>query len=109
MAVEYIVANKKEQNIGIIGLSIAVFESIAKYSIDDLDDVMAMLNTNFRKNISCKVEKNHLVLNINILVKIGRNVNEISQEVQQHVINEIRQMTNIKEITVNINIKGFYI
>lgn len=109
MAVEYIVANKNEQNIGIIGLSIAVFEAIAKYSIEDLDDVMTMLNTNFRKNISCKVEKNHLVLNINILVKIGRNVNEISQEVQQHVINEIRQMTNIKEITVNINIRGFYI
>ncbi len=109
MAVEYIVANKKDKSIGVIGLSVAVFEAIAKYSIEDMDDVMVTLSTKFRKNISCKVEKNHLVLNMNILVRIGRNVNEISQEVQQHVLNEIKQMTNIKEIVVNINIRGFYI
>lgn len=39
MAVEYILANKQDRNTGVIGLSIAVFEAIAKYSIEDMSDV----------------------------------------------------------------------
>lgn len=109
MAVEYVLANKKDKSIGVIGLSVSVFESIAKYSIEDMNDVSLMLSTSFRKSVSCKVVNNQLVLTMNILVKIGKNVNDICNDIQQHVQNMIKEMTNINNVKVNINIRGFYI
>ncbi len=109
MAVEYILANKQDRNTGVIGLSIAVFEAIAKYSIEDMSDVTLALNTSFRKSISCKVVDNRLVLTMNILVKTGRNVNDICNDIQQHIQSMIKDMTNINNVKVNIIIRGFYI
>ena len=109
MAVEYILASKNKDTIGTIGLSISVFESIAQYTIEDMKDVYLTLSTNFRKNINCKVENNALIIDLDIVVRIGRNVNEISRQIQNNVASEIYAMTSISNIIVNVNVKGFCI
>ncbi|MGN1398384.1 MAG: Asp23/Gls24 family envelope stress response protein [Erysipelotrichaceae bacterium] len=109
MAVEYILASKKDNTIGTIGLSIAVFESIAQYTIEEMNDVYLTISTNFRKNVNCKVENKTLIIDLDVIVKIGRNVNDLSHQIQNNVANEIYEMTSIKQVVVNVNVKGFCI
>ena len=109
MAVEYILASKNKDTIGTIGLSISVFESIAQYTIEDMKDVYLTLSTNFRINVHRKVENNALIIDLDIVVRIGKNVNEISRQIQNNVASEIYAMTTISNIIVNVNVKGFCI
>ncbi len=106
---DYIVAKNREQQIGIIGLSIAVFESIAAFSLEDVKGIKLVPATRFRKNVTCKVEDGKINIDLNINVKTGNNVNEICRKVQNHIIKGIYNMTDFDDIIVNIDVKGFYI
>ena len=59
--------------------------------------------------MNCKVENNALIIDLDIVVRIGKNVNEISRQIQNNVASEIYAMTSISNIIVNVNVKGFCI
>lgn len=109
MAVEYILASKKEDSIGTIGLSISVFESIVKFCIKDMKNVELAPTTSFRKSVNCKVEDGQLNIEVNVVIKIGNNVNAISNQIQNNVALELQEMTSIKKVVVNVIVRGFYI
>ena len=108
MATEYIVSKNSSNDLGIIGMSKAVFESIAELSIEDFDDVKVAHSSTFQKGVSCKVIKENLVINISILVATGVKINDISRQVQERIHDGIVQMTSFKNIIVNVNVVGFY-
>ena len=111
MPTEYIVSKNEEKTLGITGLSKNVFESIAALCIEEVDDVkIAPTGKNyFSKPVSCKVVKDNIVMNLNILISSGVNINEISNIVQEKVHEAIYFMTNIKNVIVNVNVVGFFL
>ena len=54
-------------------------------------------------------DNNALIIALDIVVRIGKNVNEISRQIQNNVASEIYAMTSISNIIVNVNVKGFCI
>ena len=111
MATEYIVSKNDEKTLGITGLSKNVFESIAALCIEEIKDVrIAPTGKNyFTKPVSCKVVEDNIVVNVNILISTGVNINEISNEVQEKVHEAIAFMTSFRNVVVNVNVVGFYI
>ena len=108
MATEYIVSKNRENKYGIIGLSTAVFELIAQSTIEEIGNIKVAPRTHLKKSISCKVINSNIVINMNLLVSQGTNINEISKLVQQRVHDAIVQMTEFKDVIVNVNVIGFY-
>ncbi|MGI6608178.1 MAG: Asp23/Gls24 family envelope stress response protein [Erysipelotrichaceae bacterium] len=106
---DYIVAKNRDQHIGIIGLSTAVFESIAAFSFDDIEGIKVVPDSRFKKNVVCKVEDGKININLNVTVKTGNNVNEICRKAQNHIVKCIDNMTDFNDIIVNLDVKGFYI
>ncbi len=58
----------------------------------------------YSKGIKVEVNENTVVLDINISVEYGRNINAIAREVQAAVKKEIENMTDMDVAAVNINI-----
>ncbi len=108
MATEYIVSKNRENKYGIIGLSTAVFVLIAENSIEELPDVVVAPGNGLKKNVTCKVINSNIVINMNVLVDRSCNINDISSVVQQRVHDSIVQMTEFKDVIVNVNVLGFY-
>ena len=50
----------------------------------------------------------NIVINMNVLVDRSCNINDISSVVQQRVHDSIVQMTEFKDVIVNVNVLGFY-
>lgn len=103
----YIVSKNANRDAGIIGLSTAVFESIANSCISDVPDVEAAPNSTLKKSVSCKVINKKIVLNLNLVLSSSANVTEACALVKEKVFNEIAYMTNYKDVIININVVGF--
>lgn len=58
----------------------------------------------YSKGIKVEVTENTVVLDINISVEYGNNINAIAREVQAAVKKEIENMTDMDVAAVNINI-----
>ena len=109
MATEFIVSKNENNELGIIGLSTAVFESIAEQCLEESDNAKLANSSTLKKGVSCKVVKDNIVVNVNILISTGVNINEISNEVQEKVHEAIAFMTSFRNVVVNVNVVGFYI
>ena len=108
MANEYILSKHYTNEIGIIGLSKAVFESIAEVSVNELPQIKLAPNTQLNRNIVCKVVNNSIVLTIRALIEKGTNVNDLSTHLQEKITTSVKQMTDFSEVIVNVNIVGFF-
>lgn len=108
---EYITAKTINQNSeGLIALSSSVFESIAVATVEELTTAkIAPSATQFKKGVNCKVENANVVFTLDLLVKAGKNINSVCENVQQQIKNNVESMTSIKKVVVDINVKGFYI
>ena len=105
---EYIVSKNQERDLGIIGLSTRVFSSIAAACIEDEDRIRVAPGKSLSKSLSCKVVKNNIVINANVLVTTGNNLNALCSTLQQRIYTAVSQMTGFKNIIVNLNVVGFY-
>ena len=105
---EYITARNQKNNIGIIGLSAKVFETITVQALEDNANVRIVKGLGLKNAISCKVVDGRLNVNLDILVKNGNNINQLCDKVQKSVSSAITQLTDISNLAVNINIKGFF-
>ena len=108
MATEYIVSKNRENEYGMIGLSTAVFESIAASTLEEIPDVKVAARNGLKKSISCKVVNSFIVINMNVIASRHGNVTEISSTVQQRVHDAIVQMTEFRDVIVNVSVVGFY-
>ena len=108
MATEYIVSKNRENKLGIIGLSTAVFELIAESAVEEIGDVKVAARSGLKKSITCKVVNSYIVITMNVLVNSNNNINDVSSLIQQRVHDSIVQMTEFKDVIVNVNVVGFY-
>ena len=108
MATEYIVSKNRENKYGLIGLSTAVFESIAASTLEEIPEVRAAARNGLKKSITCKVVNSYIVINMNVLASRHSNVNDVSNLAQQRVHDAIVQMTEFRDVIVNVNVVGFY-
>lgn len=108
MATEYIVSKNRENKLGIIGLSTAVFELIAESAVEEIGDVKIAARSGLKKSITCKVVNSYIVITMNVLVNRNNNINDVSSLIQQRVHDSIVQMTEFKDVIVNVNVVGFY-
>ena len=108
MATEFIVSKNENNELGIIGLSTAVFESIAEQCLEESDNAKLANSSTLKKGVSCKVVKQEIVITMNVLAATGVNIADLSRRIQNRVYETIVQMTGFKNIVVNINIVGFY-
>lgn len=108
MAQEYILLNKNEDGNGLIALSKAVFETITRISLDELDDVYSV-DKKESKAIQCRIRDNKLNVLVNVKIKYGANVNKTCQLLQEKIHENIFNMTNLKCSVVDIKINGFVI
>ncbi len=109
MAREYVSLSKNASENGMIGISLSTFEQIAKLSIADMENVRVAGSGKFSRNCTCKVVDGNIVININVLIKTGVNVNEYCRIIQQNISEYIRRMTDFSRVSVNVNIVGFYL
>ena len=109
MANEYIVAGGKQFQYGIIGLSTNVFESISRFCLEDVEDIRIPLNTFMKKHVRCSVVDKKIQIELDIWVKLGTNINEISNVIQTKLHEGLNQMTDFSNFVIDINVKGFYL
>ncbi len=108
MARDYVVLNESD-DLGLVAVNKAVFQSIAEISIDDIDNALRIQETRFNKPVTVKIEDNKLLFTADIKVKYGANVAATCELVQNKIYENVLFMTGFKASDVNVNVIGFEI
>ncbi|MBQ6654292.1 MAG: Asp23/Gls24 family envelope stress response protein [Erysipelotrichaceae bacterium] len=103
----YIAAKKKENSIGLIALSTAVFEGIAKHALDEDRDVKPYRPSS-RNSFKCKVVEDHIHIDAGVLIRNGAIVSDTAARAQALIKNSVAQMTGYHNTSVNVVVKGFF-
>lgn len=106
MAQDYVVLSENNEN-GMIAINKSVFRSIAEISIDDIQNAIRITETRFTKPMSVKIENNRLIINTDIRIQFGANVNQTCELVQNKIYENILFMTGYKASEVTVNVTGF--
>ena len=72
----------------------------------DLAEILG--KKNLSKGVRLTVNENVVVIDINIQVKFGYKIKEVSEEVQQKVKNAVETMVGLTTPEININVSGIY-
>lgn len=107
MAMDYVVLNEKSEN-GLMAVNKSVFESIAKISMQDIEDVKMSVNP-FVSPIQVKIEDNKLNITADVKVTYGVNVSATCEKIQNRIYENISYMTGFKPNEVTVNVTGFEI
>lgn len=107
MAMDYVVLNEKSEN-GLMAVNKSVFESIAKISMQDIDDVKMSVNP-FVSPIQVKIEDNKLNITADVKVTYGVNVSATCEKIQNRIYENVSYMTGFKPNQVTVNVTGFEI
>lgn len=103
MAQEYIKLNETNEN-GILALNSSVFDEIAELSVNKVSDCYLSKQG---KSVNVKINKDKLILNINVKLKQNINVQNVCEQLQNKIYDNIFQTTEIKVSQININVVGF--
>lgn len=106
MAQDYVVLNK-ESDIGMIAINKSVIQSISEISINDVEFASIAPANAFSKPVTIKVDGNKLMVEADIEVKYGANVNSTSEMVQNKIYENILFMTGFKASEITVNVVGF--
>lgn len=97
-----------EQNkYGHVHIQKQVFNAIAVTAVSDEKNARIIERYN-QKEIQSKIKDNDLIIDINLKVLYGQNVNEITTSVQTKIAQNIEFMTGFKCDRINVKIDGFY-
>ena len=107
MAVDYVILNKDSSENGIIAINKSVFKSIAEITIDDLDHAERAEKSSFSKAVIVRITDNRLMIETDIHVKYGANINATCEQVQNKIYENILFMTGFKTSEVSVNVTGF--
>ena len=106
MAQEYICI-RKTSDVGQIAINKKVFESIARIEIDEEQNQLVPDSSRFKNAVNCKIDKDSIILTIDIKVGYQLNVNEICSRLQDKIYNSILHMTGVKMDLIDIKVTGF--
>ena len=105
-------------NVGQIQIADEVISIIAGTAALEIEGVVAAPNhfaydvaeilgrKNLSKGVKVSVEGNEVFVTLNLLVKYGYKVQEVSAEVQKRVATAVETMTGLNVAEVNINVSG---
>ncbi len=111
MSIEYYQI-EKENNYGKVFISQNVFATIAAKNIKDLEGVELAGNTTIRvpggsNPIDIEIAKNNQVnVKLEVLVNYGQNVSNVVHTLQSKIHSDAFEMTGIKNILVNVDVKA---
>lgn len=106
---EFYLLHKFTRN-GSLGMSYKVFEEITRFAIREVQGATLNDNPAFLFNvaspITCRISKNgDLAVKINLRIKYGFNVSEVSNLVQSKVEESIYNMTEIHPSKIDIHVE----
>lgn len=104
MAQEYVLSNK-QSDLGMIALNKTVFETIAYISLDEFSCVSKDLKVT--RCVKSSVKDNQLCISMDIKLKMGTNVNQISHDIQEKVYQNIFDMTGFQCECIDVSVKAF--
>lgn len=109
MSQEYYVV-EKETNLGALNIGLNVFQAIVVEAVKSTDGVcfegnMLPMPGTGPVNISLN-KNNQVIVDVCVLVDYGLNVTATTTALQNKIIQSCYEMTGIKKIKVNIEIKG---
>ncbi|HCK87827.1 MAG TPA: Asp23/Gls24 family protein [Erysipelotrichaceae bacterium] len=108
MAQDYVVLNEENED-SLIAINKSVFKAITEISIDDIENAVRMPETRFAKPLSVRIENNKLLIEADIKVKYGANVNATCELLQNRIYENVLLMTGFKASDIKINVTGFEI
>ncbi len=90
----------------IAGTAAAEVEGVACLS-GNFSDISEMLGKkNLAKGVSVSINDGNAILRLNIVIKNGYKLHEVSLEVQKHVKEAVENMTGLNVKEVNVNVSG---
>lgn len=96
----------KTHDLGDIHLKKDVFNSIAVYACQE--ETRALLDGRARQRVESKIIDNQLTLSLEVKVQYGQNVNEVSESLQNKIVQMIEHMTGFRCLAVEVRVVGFY-
>ena len=106
MAQEYFAINTSSST-GIFGLTKEVFVTIAELAISESNQAELGENTRFHRAITCKLTQDKMMINAEVKVKYGLNVNEVCLDLQKRIYSAIYNMSDIKVDFIDVKVVGF--
>lgn len=103
MAQEYINLNETNEN-GILALNSSVFDEIAEISIKRVANCFPNKEG---RSVTVKINKDKLILNVDVRLKHGVNVQNVCEQLQNKIYINIYHTTEVKPEEININVTGF--
>ena len=101
---EYIVDDNENSN-GLIAISKESLERIAEITALESEDIVV----DKKRFATCKINEGKLVINIDVKLKYGANVNAVVSTLQQKIHKNILNMTGQNAEIVNVKITSFEI
>jgi len=94
----------------IAGTAAMEIDGVAFMSSGNISDIAERLGKkNFSKGVKLEVTDNSIVIELNLFVKSGYKIPEISAKVQERVKTAVETMTGLDVLEVNVNISGLSI
>ena len=109
MAQDYVILNKDNAENGLIAINKSVFQSIAEISIDDIENAVRTETTKFSRPVTIRIQDNHLMIDADIRIRYGANVNATCELVQNKIYENILFMTGYRTSDISVNVSGFEI
>ena len=109
MAQDYVILNKDHSENGLIAINKSVFQSIAEISIDDIDNAEKSEATKFSRPVTIRIQDNKLMIDTDIHVRYGANVNATCELVQNKIYENILFMTGFHASEISVTVSGFEI
>jgi len=89
----------------IAGTAAMEIEGAAFMSAGNLSDILGS-KKNFSKGVKLEVNEDGVLVDLNLFIKSGYKIPEISSKVQERVKTAIETMTGLSVLEVNVNIAG---
>ena len=101
---------EKESNLGALNIGLSVFQAIVVKAVESVDGVQfegnmipmpgsGPVRTNINKN-------NQVIIDVDVLIDYGLNVASVTSALQNNIAQSYFEMTGIKNVKVNIEVKG---
>ncbi len=106
---------EKQNDFGEVRISDEVISVVSSIAVGDVDGVVGIYDSgksgifgmkNNSKGVSAEMKDNVISVDIDIVVKYGVKMQDISWEIQSKVKNAVETMTGLLVQKVNVNIKG---
>ena len=109
MSQEYYSVEKKS-NLGALNIGLSVFQAIVFKAVESVDGVQFegnMIPMPGSGPVSVSINKNNqITVEVAVLVDYGLNVTSVTTALQNKIVQGCFEMTGIKNVKVNIEVKG---